>query len=144
MFADSMQLVSNCYNLGLITVKSILLRRKTLKFIQRPLYSLGNDSSSRIEINSTIVSLSHATIITGVYSNHVKAFVQFVGRPQLKNGNLWLKTGSCSASSESGAKSQIPYCSYQHHVTLQCPAYFLHFLQTENIGSPDGDPITLF
>ena len=30
---------------------------------------------------------------------------------------------------------------YQHHVTLQCPANFLHFLQSENIGSPDGDPI---
>ena len=28
------------------------------------------------------------------------------------------------------------------HVTLQYPANFLHFLQTENIGSPDGDPIT--
>ena len=29
VFADSMQLVSNCYNFGLITVKSILLSRKT-------------------------------------------------------------------------------------------------------------------
>ena len=28
-----------------------------------------------------------------------------------------------------------------NHVTLQCPANFLHFLQSENIGSPDGDPI---
>ena len=26
-------------------------------------------------------------------------------------------------------------------MTLQCPANFLHFLQNENIGSPDGDPI---
>ena len=26
-------------------------------------------------------------------------------------------------------------------MTLQCPANFLHFLQSENIGSPDGDPI---
>ena len=25
------------------------------------------------------------------------------------------------------------------HVTLQCPANFLHFLQSENIGSADGD-----
>ena len=31
--------------------------------------------------------------------------MQFVGRHQLKNGNLWLKTGSCSASSGCGAKS---------------------------------------
>ena len=43
VFADSMQLVSNCYNFGLITVKSILLGRTTLTFIQRPLYSFGND-----------------------------------------------------------------------------------------------------
>ena len=50
------------------------------------------------------VSVSH-TSITGLYSNHVKAFVQFVGRSQLKNGILWLKTGSCSASSKSGARS---------------------------------------
>ena len=28
-------------------------------------------------------------------------------------------------------------------MTLQCPANFLHFLQSENIGSPDGDPISL-
>ena len=28
-------------------------------------------------------------------------------------------------------------------MTLQCPANFLHFLQSENIGSPDGDPITI-
>ena len=28
-------------------------------------------------------------------------------------------------------------------MTLQCPANFLHFLQSENIGSTDGDPITL-
>ena len=27
-------------------------------------------------------------------------------------------------------------------MTLQCPANLLHFLQSENIGSPDGDPIT--
>ena len=26
-------------------------------------------------------------------------------------------------------------------MTLQSPANFLHFLQSENIGSPDGDPI---
>ena len=26
-------------------------------------------------------------------------------------------------------------------MTLQCPANFLHFLQSEKIGSPDGDPI---
>ena len=33
------------YNFGLITVKSILLGRKTLTFIQRPLlYPFGNDS----------------------------------------------------------------------------------------------------
>ena len=29
-------------------------------------------------------------------------------------------------------------------MTLQCPANFLHFLQSENIGSPDGDPIKDF
>ena len=28
-------------------------------------------------------------------------------------------------------------------MTLQCPANFLHFLQSENIGSPDSDPIIL-
>ena len=63
---------------------------------------------SRIEINPMMpvtptVSLSYnyTTVITELCSNHV-AFVEFVGRPQLKNGNLWLKTGSCSAS----------YCSY--------------------------------
>ena len=33
------------------------------------------------------------------------------------------------------------YCPEFHHVTLQYPANFLHFLQSENIGSPDGDPI---
>ena len=27
-------------------------------------------------------------------------------------------------------------------MTLQCPANFLHFLESENIGSPDGDPIS--
>ena len=47
----------------------------------------------------------HKKAASGLYSNHVKAFVQFVGRPQLKNGNLWFKTGSCSASSESAAKT---------------------------------------
>ena len=26
-------------------------------------------------------------------------------------------------------------------MTLQCPANFLHFLQSENIGSPDGNPV---
>ena len=30
-----------------------------------------------------------------------------------------------------------------HHVTSQCPANFLHFLQSENTGSPDGDPMIL-
>ena len=35
----------------------------------------------------------------------------------------------------------MSYCPLLHHVTLQCPADFLHFLQNENIGSPDGDPI---
>ena len=28
-------------------------------------------------------------------------------------------------------------------MTLQCPANFLHFLQSESIGSPDGDPISV-
>ena len=58
----------------------------------------------------------------------------FVFNLQLKNGNMWLKTGSCSASSE-------PYCPCWHHTTLQYLANFLHFLQSENIGSSDGDRI---
>ena len=33
------------------------------------------------------------------------------------------------------------YCPEFHHVTLQYPANFLHFLQSENIGSPHGDPV---
>ena len=48
------------------------------------------------------VSLSHTTIITGLYSNHVKAFVQllqdFIQITWKPNGNLWLKTGSCSVT----------------------------------------------
>ena len=68
-------------------------------------------------------------------------FVQFVPRPQLKkNGNLLLKTGSSSASSESRAESQIVYCPELHHVTLQYLANFLPFLKSKNIGSPDGNP----
>ena len=60
-----------------------------------------------------------------------------------KNGNLLLKTGSSSALSEYGAIIKEPkgYCPEFHHVTLQYPANFLHFLQSENIGSPDGNPI---
>ena len=92
---------------------------------------------SRIEINSTIISRSHATIITGVYSNHVKAFVQFVGRPQLKNGNLWLKAGSCSASSESGAKSQIPYCSISK-VNSHCNSYTGNLFKAETDATRRG------
>ena len=45
MFAYSMQLVSDCYNVGLITVKSIL-SSKNADVIQRPLTAL-----SGIEIN---------------------------------------------------------------------------------------------
>ena len=45
------------------------------------------------------------------------------------------------------AWNRKPFCfiriwSKVHHVTLQCPENFLHFLQSENIGSPDGDPVT--
>ena len=29
-------------------------------------------------------------------------------------------------------------------MTLQCPANFLHFLQSENIGLPDGNPIIAY
>ena len=60
-----------------------------------------------------------------------------------KNGNLLLKTGSSSALLESGAIIKEPkcYCPEFHHMTLQYPANFPHFLQSENIGSPDGDPI---
>ena len=36
----------------------------------------------------------------------------------------------------------MAFCPVLHHVTLQCPANFLNFLQSENIGSYDGDPIT--
>ena len=91
-----MQLVLYCYNFGLITVKSILLGRNTLTFIQIPLlYPFGNDPLlMEIQSNDTCDGL----IITGLYSNHVEAFVQFVGRIQMKYGNLWLKTGSYSAS----------------------------------------------
>ena len=35
----------------------------------------------------------------------------------------------------------MAFCPVLHHVTSQCPANFLNFLQSENIGSPDGDPI---
>ena len=62
--------------------------------------------------------------------------VQFVPRPRLQKGNMFFETGSNSAS-----ESQLAYCPVLHHVTLQCPANFLHFLQSENIGSPDGDPV---
>ena len=44
------------------------------------------------------IQLANLASLGSLASNHVKAFVQFVGRPQLKNGNLWLKTRSCSAS----------------------------------------------
>ena len=69
---------------------------------------------SRMEINPMIPvtnqlfvsSLCSVTpqLLQDVIQIH-EAFVQFVGRPQLKNSNLWLKTGSCSASSECGTKS---------------------------------------
>ena len=138
-----MQLASNCFNFGLITVKSILLGRKTLLFIQRHFISLAMTACSRIEINPMTpltdcswVSQSHHNCYRTLLKSR-ESLVQFVGRPQLKNGNLWLKTESCSASLESGEKSWIPYCPYQHHVTLQCPANFLH---KWNIGSPEGDP----
>ena len=35
----------------------------------------------------------------------------------------------------------MAYCPVLHHVASQCPANFLHFLQNENIGSPNGDPV---
>ena len=38
VFTGSMQLASNCYNIGFIAVKSILLGRNTLTFIQRHLF----------------------------------------------------------------------------------------------------------
>ena len=102
VFVYSMQLVSNCYNFGLITEKHWC----SYKGHYIPLTMTA--ACSRIEINPTMqdpdcfpqLQLHHSYYRT-LFKSRV-AFVQFVGRPQLKNGNLWLKTGSCSAS----------YCSY--------------------------------
>ena len=49
-----MPLVSDCYNFGLITLKSILLGRKALMFIHIP---LAMTACSEIEVNPTINSL---------------------------------------------------------------------------------------
>ena len=125
-----MQLVSNCYNFGLITEKHWC----SYKGHYIP---LAMTACSRIEINPTMPACDpdcfpqlHNNYYRTLFKSRV-AFVQFVGRPQLKNGNLRLKTGSCSAS----------YCP--HSITWLCNVrqIFLHFLQSENIGWPDGDPI---
>ena len=82
VYADSTKLVSNCNNFGPITVKSILLGRNRLTFIQRRLFHipLAMTPCSRIEINPTIPVTSRLFVS-----------LQSVRRPQLKNGNLWLK-----------------------------------------------------
>ena len=47
-------------------------------------------------------SLAYCNLpVTELYSKHREVFVQFVERPRLQNGTLWLKTGSCFASSKS-------------------------------------------
>ena len=66
--------------------------------------------------------------------------MQFVPRSQLeKNGNMLLKTGSSSALSESGAKSQIAYCPELCHVIFAISSNFLHILQSENIDIRKSD-----
>ena len=60
----------------------------------------------------------------------------------VKNGNLLLKTEVVMLYQNMELiKEPKGYFPEFYHVTLQYPANFLHFLQSENIGSPDGDPI---
>ena len=96
--ADSMQFFSDCYNFGLISVKWISLGRKTLMFIQRLVYLFGNAQGLKL-IHNTWDDWLFVTF-PQPHHNHYKTW-----KPKLKNGNLWLKRGSCSASSESGEKS---------------------------------------
>ena len=84
-----------------------MLGRKTPMFIQRPVYRFGHDfDCSGIEINPTIpATLREFPSATPQSLQVIKSLCVFVGRPQLKNSNLWLKTGSCSALPESEENS---------------------------------------
>ena len=65
-----------------------------------------------------------------------ETFVQFVGRFQLKMATCGLKQESVLLYQD------VEQSPYQRDFAMS--GKFLHFLQSENIGSPDGDPIIYF